>query len=392
MIILQVIFWICVGALFHSYVGYPVFLFLMVKLKEPKQFKTFTEKDNLPKISVLMAAYNEEAVIEQKIRSIFKTTYPEHLIELLIGSDNSTDNTNNIIEKLSEKFAQIKFTNFENRQGKVNIINQLSGQATGDIYFITDANVLLEENTLFEVVKYFADKQIGLVDTHMKNYGLKKDGISFQEKSYISREVYVKNLESKAFGTMIGPFGGCYALRKEYFIKVPSTYLVDDFFICMNVLSVGKKAINNLDAVVYEDVSNVLSVEFKRKIRIAIGNFQNLNHFKKILSKPFTALAFCFGSHKVLRWFGPFFLIGALASNFFLFNQNQFYSYLFGFQVLITILPFADIFLKNFKIHIVLLRFATHFYTMNLSLLVGFIKSIKGVKSNVWKPTKRFQG
>ena len=107
----------------------------------------------------------------------------------------------------------------------------------------------------------------------MKNYGLKKDGISFQEKSYISREVYVKSLESKAFGTMIGPFGGCYAIRKEYFIKVPANYLVDDFFICMNVLAQNKKAINNLEAIVYEDVSNVLSIEFKRKIRIAINCF-----------------------------------------------------------------------------------------------------------------------
>ena len=154
----------------------------------------------------------------------------------------------------------------------------------------------------------------------------------------------------------------------------------------------NKKAINNLEAIVYEDVSNVLSIEFKRKIRIAIGNFQNLKHFRKLLYNPFSTVGFCFGSHKVLRWFGPFFLIGALASNILLFKHNQLYAYLLYLQVFITFLPFADMFLKNFKIHIVLLRFATHFYTMNLSLLIGFIKSIKGVKSNVWKPTKRFQG
>lgn len=392
MISLQVIFWICVGAMFHSYVGYPVILYLIVLLKGKKKFKTYSESDALPRISILMAAYNEEAVLERKIRSIFETGYPLNQLEVLVGSDNSSDQTNTILEKLAKEFPNLQYSKFTERQGKVKIINQLSDQASGEIFFITDANVLLRENTLFEVVKYFSDENIGLVDTHMKNYGLKKDGISFQEKSYISREVAVKNMESNAFGTMIGPFGGCYALRKKHFTKVPETFLVDDFFICMNVLAQKKKAINNLDAVVYEDVSNVLSIEFKRKIRIAIGNFQNLRHFKKLLYKPLASVGFCFWSHKVLRWFGPLFLLGALLTNILLFSNSQFYSYLLYLQVFVTILPFADMFLKKFKIHIVLLRFATHFYTMNLSLLIGFIKSIKGVKSNVWKPTQRFQG
>ncbi|MFA9391107.1 MAG: glycosyltransferase [Prolixibacteraceae bacterium] len=392
MITLQIIFWICIIALFHSYLGYPIFLYLIVLFKGPKKFNTYLKTEKLPKITILMAAFNEEAVIEKKIRTIFKTTYPAHLIEVLIGSDNSNDNTNTIIDKLSEELPQLQIRKFTERQGKVNIINQLSERAAGEIIFITDANVLFDESTLFEVVKYFADEQIGLVDTHMTNYGIKKDGISFQEKSYISREVYVKNLESKAFGTMIGPFGGCYAIRKELFVKVPSNYLVDDFFICMNVLSKNKKSINNLDAVVYEDVSNVLSIEFNRKIRIAIGNFQNLLHFKKILYKPFSPLGFSFISHKVLRWFGPFFLLAAFISNLLLIQHSNWYVYLLIIQLSITFLPIADIILKMFGIHIVLLRFATHFYTMNLSLLIGFVKSLKGVKSNVWKPTKRFQG
>ena len=392
MIWINIIFWVCVWAMFHSYIGYPAFLYLVILIKGKKKFIAYQNCNQLPQISILMAAYNEHEVIEKKIRSIFLTTYPLEKIELLVGSDNSTDATNSILEKLSIEFPSLKFTPFTNRQGKISIINQLSDKAKGKIFLITDANVLLEENTLFEVVKYFADDNIGLVDTHMKNYGIKNDGISFQEKSYISWEVYVKQLESNAFGTMIGPFGGCYAVRKELFFKVPSNFLVDDFFICMNVLQQNKKTINNMNAIVHEDVSNILFIEFKRKIRIAIGNFQNLGHFKNLLLKPFSATGFNFLSHKVFRWFGPFFLLGALMSNIILFNHSIFYSLLFYIQLFVTILPFADLFLKKFGIHIVLLRFATHFYTMNLSLLIGFIKSLKGVKSNVWKPTKRFQG
>jgi len=252
--------------------------------------------------------------------------------------------------------------------------------------------VMFEKETLFELVKFFKDERVGLVDTHMKNVGLKKDGISIQEKTYISREVFVKHLESDSFGAMIGPFGGCFAVRKELFEKVPSNFLVDDFFICMNVLSKGKAAINSLDAKVFEDVSNILSIEFKRKIRIAAGDFQNLDHFKRLLWPPFSPVAFCFLSHKVFRWFGPLFLIGAFISNLALIQYSSFYELLFLLQLIVTILPFIDFILKKFQIHIVFLRFVTHFYTMNLSLLIGFIKSIKGVKSNVWKPTRRLQG
>lgn len=391
MIVAQLIFWICILAIAHSYVAYPLLLSFFVKIKGKKEYQTYSIDEDLPIVSILLAAYNEDQIIEKKIRSVFTTSYPSSKIELLIGSDNSNDLTNSILNKLSLEYPQIQTIFFNERQGKVKIINQLSDKARGEILIITDANVLFENNTIDQLITFFKDEKIGLVDSHMTNYGIKKSGISFQEKSYISREVYVKQLESKAFGTMIGPFGGCYALRKNLFIKVPPNFLVDDFFICMNVLAQHKDAINNINAIVNEDVSNNLSVEFKRKIRIAIGNFQNLITFRKFLWPPFNAINFCFISHKVLRWFGPFFLIGAFSTNLFLINESYIYKIALLFQVIITFLPIADFFLKKFGFHIVLLRFATHFYTMNLSLMIGFVKSLKGVKSNVWKPTERFQ-
>jgi cellulose synthase/poly-beta-1,6-N-acetylglucosamine synthase-like glycosyltransferase len=386
-----IIFWFCVWALAHSYVIYPVILHLILVIGRGKKYRNLTFSDELPPISVLMAAYNEELVIEQKIRSIFETNYPSEKIEVWVGSDNSSDQTNTIVSSLCHEFPQLHFINFSQRQGKISIINQLSDKTSGSILVITDANVLLNSDTLFELVKFFGDERVGLVDSRMNNFGLKRDGISVQEKSYISREVYVKHLESKAFGTMIGPFGGCYAVRKELFTKVPSTFLVDDFFVCMSVLATGKLAINNLDAPVFEDVSNNLSIEFKRKIRIAAGDFQNLSYFRKLLWPPYKPLAFCFLSHKVFRWIGPFFLIGAFISNLILATVSNFYQVLLLLQLIVAILPFADFILKKLKLHIVFLRFITHFYSMNLSLLIGFIKSLKGIRSNVWKPTRRLQ-
>jgi cellulose synthase/poly-beta-1,6-N-acetylglucosamine synthase-like glycosyltransferase len=364
---------------------------LILQIKGKLQFNVETNISTLPKLSVLISAYNESSIIEKKIKSLYNTQYPVEKIEVLIGSDNSTDETNEILEKLSSQYPNLYYYIFKSRQGKINIINQLEQKAKGEILILTDANVLLQENTLPELVKYFADKRIGLVDTHMKNYGMNNNGISFQEKSYISREVYIKSLESKIFGTMTGPFGGCYAIRKELFTPVPSNYLVDDFFICMNVLQKSKMAINNTNALAFEDVSNNLSIEFKRKIRIGTGNFQNLWHFSGLWLKIFNPAGFCFFSHKVLRWFGPFFLIAAFVSNLFLFRVNLFYQITCYLQVIVTFSAIVDFILKKIGNHIVLLRFITHFYAMNLSLLIGFFKSLKGVKTNVWIPTKRLQ-
>jgi cellulose synthase/poly-beta-1,6-N-acetylglucosamine synthase-like glycosyltransferase len=391
MITALVIFWVCVWAMAHSYVIYPIILQLIITLRGEKKISSFSAYDKLPHLSILLAAHNEELVIGQKIKSIFDTDYPIGKIEVWVGSDNSSDKTNEIVSTLCNEFQGLHFINFDLRQGKIGIINQLSEKASGEILLITDANVMLNRDTLFELVKQFKDERVGLVDTRMNNYGLKKDGISVQEKTYISREVYIKNLESRSYGTMIGPFGGCYAVRKELFEKVPSNYLVDDFFVCMNVLAKKKLAINNLNAQVFEDVSNNLSIEFKRKIRIAAGDFQNLNHFKRLLFPPYKPVAFCFLSHKVIRWFGPFFLIGAFIANLMLAFTSPFYLVLLLLQLTLAILPFVDFLLKKLNLHVVFLRFITHFYSMNLSLLIGFIKSMKGIKSNVWKPTRRLQ-
>jgi cellulose synthase/poly-beta-1,6-N-acetylglucosamine synthase-like glycosyltransferase len=192
------------------------------------------------------------------------------------------------------------------------------------------------------------------------------------------------------WGTMIGPFGGCFAIRKELFVKPPVDFLVDDFYINMKVLEQGKKCLNNLEARVYEDVSNELSEEFRRKVRIAQGNFQNLKTFRKMLWPPTKPLAFAFMSHKVIRWIGPFFITFAIISVLFL-QSILFYRIVALAIGAIILIPFVDFFLRKLKVNLVLPRFVTHFFSMNIALLVGLIKYLKGVNRNVWQPTQRNQ-
>ncbi|MCK5822710.1 MAG: glycosyltransferase [Bacteroidales bacterium] len=390
MIIVKILFWLSIVSIVHSYILYPIILELLSLLRKNQTQIPYRENNKLPFVSILMSAYNEQEVIKSKVDSIFRTSYPLNKIEVLVGSDASTDETDKILNHLSTEYKKLQFFSFSNRQGKPNVINKLVEKAKGEILILTDANVIFEKSTILNLTKPFSNNEIGLVDARMINKGLKKEGISKPEKFYISHEVNIKYKESILWGTMMGPFGGCFAVREELYSKVPDNYLVDDFYINMKVLEKGRKAVNNLDAVVYEDVSNNLKDEFNRKVRIATGNFQNLKHFKHLLYPQTKAIAFSFLSHKVLRWFGPFLLLTVFLSNLFLLD-NLFYSYLFYIQCVIISLPFIDFLLRKIKIHIIFLRFITHFYSMNIALFIGFFKYLKGVKTNVWQPTKRNQ-
>jgi cellulose synthase/poly-beta-1,6-N-acetylglucosamine synthase-like glycosyltransferase len=394
MIIAAVIFWLSFFALLHSYVLYPLILQLLASGKK-KNAVQFTTEDDLPVIIVLMAVYNEEAVLQQKIDSIFATKYPKDKLQVYIGSDASTDRTNDILEQNRGKYHGLYPVLFKNRTGKISIINTLHNTvkpvSNGAILLMTDANVLFDPDTLFHLVKNFKEPSIGLVAANVLNSGVKHAGISFQEKSYVQRENNIKYHEGLIWGTMMGAFGACYAMRAELYHLVPEGYKVDDFYITLSVLQKGRKTIAEPNALCYEDVSDEVSEEFRRKSRIATGNFQNLAHFSGLLWPPYAAVAFTFFSHKVIRWFGPFLLLALLFSNAFLLEGNIFYVITFTVQSVLALIPFVDNLLKRFGVHLVILRFIAYFYYMNLALLAGFIKYLKGDKKNVWQPTKRNQ-
>ncbi len=402
-IILQILFWTSILIIFHSYILYPLILKLLPKKSKNTEF--FEKENELPFVSILMSIFNEEEVIAEKIDSILESNYPPDKIEIIVGSDNSSDASDLIMERYAKKYENIKFFPFKERQGKPGVINKIFADSKGSIIILSDANVFFHENTIFELAKQFKNNEIGLVDTHMINKGLKKDGISIQESAYISREVKIKNFESDIWGTMMGPFGGCYSIRRELYKPVPSNFLVDDFYINMKVLQKGYKAINNLESIVFEDVSNNLKDEFRRKTRIATGNFQNLNQFRKLLLgliglNPFEkkennyiskfGVSFSFFSHKVLRWIIPFFIIEIFICNIFLL-ENTLYQLSFAGLLFTFTLPFWDMLLKKTNINISILRFITHFYSMNIALIIGFFRWANGVKSGVWQPTKRNQ-
>lgn len=396
LILLQVLIWGSLFLLVFSYLIYPFIVWFLSTGKTLNE-NCYSAVDQWPTVFFFMPVHNEEAVLEEKLSSLKKLSYPG-TIHFFIGSDNSTDRSVEILTAAKEQFSNFHFTAFTKRQGKPNMVNQLVDQASQlpdfdrSIFLMTDASVMLEKNCLQELVKHFKNPAIFLVDAAMQSRGLSSAGISQSEGVYIRIEGLLKSWESKAFGKMMGPFGGCYALRGSYYSPVPHNFLVDDFYITMKGFSKGGDAINEPLALCYENVGQEQKEEFKRKKRISAGNFQNMMTFWRSWLPPRHALSFTFFSHKILRWCGPFFLIFAtIGAAWLVWKQTTIlYTLLLLFLIAwIVVIPLLDELFRRMNIHFRLLRNVTYFNAMNLALLMGFFKYLYGIKSNVWQPPKR---
>lgn len=380
------VFLLCVLLVFYTYVGFPLLLAVLAKGKVRSVVSEVKNSDT--SVAVIMSVFNEENVIETKLKSILKSDY-QGVLSIYIGSDASTDCTAEIVKRFAADDKRIVYIENNTRRGKPAMINDLIELCDSDFFLLTDANVFFEPDTISKLMRNFSDKEIGLVGATILNIGLKKDGISHQEKSYIQRENLIKYREGLLWGTMMGPFGGCYALRKSAYVPVPMHFLVDDFFICMTVLEKKLKCINELEAICYEDVSNDVQQEYRRKARISAGNFQNLKRFISFVGKPFSKVGFCFISHKVLRWLTPFFILLSLCCLVWLSFHQTIFQVLLGGELLLIFSPFIDWLLKKINVHLRVVRFVSYFSLMNIALLKGFFRFIVGVKSGVWTPTKR---
>jgi cellulose synthase/poly-beta-1,6-N-acetylglucosamine synthase-like glycosyltransferase len=389
------VFFLSAILLIYSYLLYPELLRWLARGRKQNSL-TWERDDDLPYAIVLFSAFNEEKVIAAKIESVLNSRYPQDKIRLVIGSDNSTDQTDEIIRQYARQDRRILLQTFPLRQGKSSILNALVSRLQQELPFwkqsiliLTDANVLFTSDTLFQLVKHFRNERIGQVGAHIQNCGMRQDGISYQEVTYIKRENQIKYYEGLIWGTMMGAFGACYAIRPSCWKTIPPNFLVEDFFLSMHVLASGYQAIHELQAICYEDVSNEVSEELRRKTRIQAGNFQNLWYYRKMLWR-FNAVSFCFFSHKVIRWFGPLLLLMCFISNLALVPTHGFFQLTLLLQCLLFLSPLADYSLKQAGINnFQRLRLIAYFYAMNYALLKGMWVYLRGMKSNVWSPTRR---
>lgn len=382
------IFLLCLFIPIFSYLVFP--LWMKIRASRINYTKNdYSKIKEWPSITIVFSVYNEESIIKRKLDSIFNSSYPLQKIKVLIGSDNSSDKTHAIIEEYISNNYNIQLIKKTNRNGKLKIINELFDLTTTDHLVFTDANVLFEPNTLKALVFNLMEKDAKMVCGNILKYSPKNEGISDQEIFYMNFENTLKHHESLVYQFIVGVEGGCYAIKKNSFVKVPDGFLMDDFFITLDVIEKKGKVLFEPEALCYEDVNDSPLIEFKRKIRISLGNFRNLNFYKHLLFPIYKGFGFTFFSHKVLRWVTPF----ALVLSFFLSFAISFYFSIFIFislcYSLLLVLPLLTIVLEKSSVKIPVVNVLGHFILMNFALLLGYIKYKTASNESAWEPPKR---
>ncbi len=379
------LFWIAALMLLHTYALYPLSLPILGGLFGRRR------RANKPlrhKVSLILAAYNEEKVIEEKIRNCFELEFPREDLEVLIGSDGSTDHT----EAIASKYApDIKLFSFPKRSGKSAILNQLVPRAQGDIVVFCDANTMLLKNALQKLLAPFSNPKVGCVCGRLILHDGGHSSLGIGESIYWNLESEIKKLEGR-LGIVIGANGGIYAIRKELFSPIPiDRKVMDDFFVTTRVLKARKAAVYEPQAIGSEETSLDSYGEFHRKVRISQANFNLLPRYIPLLNPLRPLVAYGFFSHKFLRWIAPLVLIFLLVVNALLASGSAFYSGLLGLQAVFY--AFAAIgYLGNGrtrKYKFLLIPF--YFVSMNTALLVGLFKSIFTKDVGTWNRIERVQ-
>lgn len=385
-IILEILFYVAGLLIINSFIIYPVVLFI----KSKKQIKPISDLTYKPKISILIAAYNEEKVIEERIKNLSELDYDLSKIEVFIGSDASTDRTNELLIEQKKNYNWLNIYLSEDRRGKAGILNQLYKQAQNEILLFTDANTHFNPDTLNNLIEDFSDEKVGGVCGRLilvDNEKSKSEGV--EEVEYWKYETMVKKLEGKC-GILLAANGGIFAIRKELFEPIPTLNAVtDDLFISLSVISEGYKFLYRNDAVAYEETGKDVSAEYRRKVRFGATNFQTLLYFKKLLWNKNKFLSYAFFSHKVTRWFLPLLLVILFLTGAITADNNGLISKIFYLQVIIYLLALCGYLLSQIKIRIPLFSIPYFFVISNIAIAEGFIKFIRKKHSVIWKSTER---
>ncbi len=378
---MKLLFWTSILITLYTYLAYPLFVYLISHFCKQKVRGIYV----YPTVSVLMSAHNEEKNIESKILSLLHLDYPDQRIEILIGSDGSTDKTEEIISKYANH--RLKLFRAQNRQGKPNMLNILAKEAKAEIIVFTDARQNLDKDCLKELVKNFADAKVGSVSAalHFEDTQNKAgNGVGL----YWKYEKFIRKCES-AMGSMLGATGALYAIRRELYPELPKNLILDDVYIPMSIVQKGYRAIFDSKAKLYDRYSRNAKEEFLRKTRTLAGNFQLFVYMRWLLNPWKSPIAWQFISHKFMRLVVPFALIAIFIGNFFILS-NYFYWITMILQVIFYSLAlFGCAYRRSNRIFDI----PRMFCVMNSAALVGLYKFLTHKQDVLWqKAEESLQG
>ena len=385
MIVATFLFWLSIGILVYAYGIFPG---LMIYLGKNWKLDVQHFKE-LPEVVVVLAAYNEEAVIEEKVHRTFASTYPQDKLRLVIGTDCCSDRTDEILLRLQNQYPNLTVIPFTQRTGKPQIINRLIQEFArdGEILVLTDADTLFFPQTIERLIQPLADNSIGGVQGYIVSKQNELDHTRPDTKTVGATEVAfnhwdlaIKRGESR-FGAVIGALGACYALRRQAYVPVPKGFINDDLFIFLQALNSGWKCVVAMEAKCEMEVSGFGRVQYRRKVRIAQGSFQLLRHYPQLLL-PWKKVGFFLLSHKVLRWCTPIWLMVFFLSIILMWRESALPNEAFFIEFMAApFLAWIAYRILSLKIFFPELR---HFVHMNIALLEGMWRAFTKKSDGTW--------
>jgi biofilm PGA synthesis N-glycosyltransferase PgaC len=384
------IFWISIFLIVYTFVGYGFFLFVLVKIKGlfVKPFK-FKDEYPLPTVTVMVAAYNEEDIIEEKVENTLGLNYPKDKIQLIFITDGSSDRTEEIISG----FNEVTLLHEDTRSGKMAAIKRAIPYITGEITVFTDANTFLNKEAINELVKHYQNPKVGAVAGEKRILVEESaDASSAGEGFYWKYESKLKKWDYELYSN-VGAAGELFSIRTALYQPVESDTIIDDHMIAMRIAEKGSIIAYEPEAYAMETASADVKEELKRKIRIAAGGIQSILRLKKA-ANPFHNPVFTFQyiSHRVLRWtITPFLLFVALILNGIIAVQtgSVFYTALFVLQVLFYLLSLVGLYFEQRNIRVKALFIPYYFCVMNYAVLAGMLRYYKKNQSAAWEKSKR---
>ena len=374
---LEVLFWVSMGLFLYPLTLYPVVIFILSRLFPNPVTKGLP--DPLPFVTVVIPAHNEEKVVAEKIKNTLALDYPMDRLEILLASDGSTDNTAEIARKTVH--PSFHFLDFTIRRGKLPVLIDALSRSRGELVVLTDTSAILAPDALRRAVENFADPTVGCV---AGRYRIEKemtpeiDARGESERGYFEFEIFQRICES-LFHSTLGAHGAFYVLRKNLFPAVPPGTINDDFVIPMLILASGYRTVYEERAVAFEVHLATVRSEFKRRIRISHGNFQQIALLIPALGLRDLRALFVFVSHKVIRAFQPLTLLGVLLGAAFL--HGIFYRGFFLLQVFFYAAGLLGVLLPKPGR---LLALPLYFVAGNAAIVMGFFRQLRSGR----RPTK----
>lgn len=379
----------------YVYIGYPLIIACVARLFPQARPEPLSK----PEISLIIPAYNEEAVISQKIENCFALDYPKEKLDILVIADGSDDRTVDIVKSYENKGVRLLYT--EERQGKTAAVNRAVGFALGEIIVFSDANNMFSRDALQHLMHPFADKEVGAVSGAkiiQKGDGLLGDS----EGLYWKYESFIKNQETRV-GCCTCVVGEIYAVRKNLLTVWPKSIINDDSYMAMNVLKQGFRIIYTDKARSVERISPSAREEVTRRSRIIAGRLQILSILGTLMPWYRPMVCWMLISHKFLRPFLPFAMLGALLTNlvvvlslpveqtFLRFSELSFslYQAMLVLQITFYCMAVSANFIEQKGAIGKLLYLPKYLVNSNLATLIGWYRFLSQSQTPIWDRVRR---